>query len=398
MKLLAILILFVSSSVFGQTDYQKDFSEFWTDVNENYAYIEVQGIDWAEVKRIYLPAADTIKTRDEFIRLLETVINELHNGHISLNTNLNTSNNIIPSGSDIFVQRKDNAYFITDIRKYHPSELCGLKPGLQVTKFNGGKIDSLIKNFLPRYTTVYNDAMYEYALNMLFAGTHDKKRVITVLDKGIEKDYYPDEFLMPSQSSNLLEFKIIENNTGYVKINNSLYENDLIPAFDAAIDSLRNTDRIIIDLTETPSGGNSAVARAIMGRFIGKDIPYQKHEAYETHYKIRRSWIEYVSPRKSVYSNDVIIMVGHWTGSMGEGIAIGFDGIGRAKITGTKMAGLLGAIEGFKLSQTNIGFQIPTERLYHINGTPREDYLPEYPANNIYDTWKKVNELINMKK
>jgi carboxyl-terminal processing protease len=159
---------------------------------------------------------------------------------------------------------------------------------------------------------------------------------------------------------------------------------------------LQNTVKLIIDLTETPSGGNSAVARAIMGRFISKEMPYQKHEAFETRYKIRRSWIEYVSPLKSTYSKEVYILVGHWTGSMGEGIAIGFDGIGKAKIIGTKMAGLLGAIEGFKLSQTNIGFQIPTERLYHINGTPREKFIPKYLCGNIYNSWEKVNELIKM--
>lgn len=398
MKLLTILILFISTSVFGQTDFQKDFSEFWAEVKDNYAYLEKKGIDWDKVKEIYQPMADTIQNRDEFIRFLETIINELHNGHISLNTNLNSSNKIIPSGSDVFVQRRGNTYFITDIRKNYPSELCGLKPGVQVIKFNGTKIDSLIGDFLPKYTKVYNDDMYEYALNMMFAGTHDKKRVITILEKGVEKNYFPDEFKMPDKSSDMLEFKIIKSNIGYIKINNSLFDNDLIPAFDAAIDGLYNTTRLIIDLTETPSGGNSAVARAIMGRFIEKEMPYQKHEAFETKYKIRRSWIEYVSPRKSSYSREVIIMVGHWTGSMGEGIAIGFDAIGRTKIIGTKMAGLLGAIEGFKLSQTNIGFQIPTERLYHVNGTPREDYRPKYIEGNIYDTWDKVNELINMNK
>jgi len=135
-----------------------------------------------------------------------------------------------------------------------------------------------------------------------------------------------------------------------------------------------------------------------MSRFIDKDMPYQKHEASETMYHIKRSWIEYVSPRKTCYRKDVFILVGHWTGSMGEGIAIGFDGIGKVKIIGTKMAGLLGAIEGFKLSQTNIGFQIPTEKLYHINGTPREKYQPTYLEDNIYDTWKKVNELLNLNK
>jgi carboxyl-terminal processing protease len=397
MKLTIIaLILLISSLVFGQTEFQKDFSEFWTDVKDNYAYLDIQGIDWDKVKEIYQPMTDTIQNRNEFIRFLEIVINELHNGHISLNTNLNSSNNIIPSGSDIFVEKIGNAYFITDIRKNYPSELCGLKPGFQVIKFNGEKIDCLLANFLPKYTMVYNDEIYEYALNMMFAGTHDKKRVITVLEKGKEIDYSPDEFKMPGQSSNLLEFKILKNNIGYIKINNSLFENDLIPAFDSAINRIQNTSKLILDLTETPGGGNSAVARAILGRFTEKEMPYQKHETYETKYHIPRSWVEYVSPRKPIYNNEVFIMVGHWTGSMGEGIAIGFDGIGRAKIIGTKMAGLLGAVEGFRLTQTKIGFQIPTERLYHVNETPREDYRPKYLEDNIYETWKKVNELIDM--
>ena len=398
MKSLTILILFISTSVFGQTVFQKDFSEFWAEVKDNYAYLEIQAIDWDKVKEIYQPMTDTIQNQDEFIRFLESIINELHNGHISLTSNLNSSNKIIPSGSDVFVQRRGNSYFITDVREKYPSELCGLKPGLQVIKINGEKIDSLIDNFLPKYTEVYNDDMYEYALNMMFAGTHDKERVITILEKGVEINYFPDEFKMPIQSSNLLEYKLIKNNIGYIKINNSLFDNDLIPAFDAAVDGLNNTTKLIIDLTETPSGGNSAVARAIMGRFIEKEMPYQRHEVFETKYKIRRSWVEYVGPRKSFYGKEVIVMVGHWTGSMGEGIAIGFDAIRRIKIVGTKMAGLLGAIEGFKLSQTNIGFQIPTERLYHVNGTPREDYRPNYLEGNIYDTWEKVNELINISK
>lgn len=396
MKLLTILLFLIPTTVFSQTVFQKDFSEFWTDVKDNYAYLETQGIDWDKVKEIYQPVTDTIQTRDGFIRFLETIINELHNGHISLNTNLNSSNRIIPSGSDIYVNKNGNAYFITDIREHHPSELCGLRPGLQVIKFNGGKIDSLLTDFLPKYTKVYNDEMYEYALNMLFAGTHNKNRKITVLEKGLEKDYFPDEFKLTGQPSGLLEFRFINSNTGYIKINNSLFDNDLIPAFDAALDSLHNTSGLIIDLTETPSGGNSAVARAILGRFVEKETPYQKHEAFETTFKIRRSWVEYVTPRKSIYTGKVFLMVGHWTGSMGEGIAIAFDGTGKAKIIGTKMAGLLGAVDGFRLSHTDIGFQIPTEKLYHVNGTPRENYRPQYPEPNIYETWKKVNEIINI--
>jgi carboxyl-terminal processing protease len=53
---------------------------------------------------------------------------------------------------------------------------------------------------------------------------------------------------------------------------------------------------LIIDLTETPSGGNTTVARAIMGRFTDKQLPYQTHEFDEKAYDTKRHWTEYVSP------------------------------------------------------------------------------------------------------
>jgi len=104
--------------------------------------------------------------------------------------------------------------------------------------------------------------------------------------------------------------------------------------------------------------------------------------------------VEYVIPRKTTYNGKVIIMVGHWTGSMGEGIAIGFVGMNRATIVGTEMAGLIGAINKFTLTETKISFQIPTERLYHINGTAREDYKPEILTENSEQTWEQVKKIL----
>jgi hypothetical protein len=69
----------------------------------------------------------------------------------------------------------------------------------------------------------------------------------------------------------------------------------------------------------------------------------------------------------------------------------------RATVAGTRMAGLIGAINGFRLTETKIGFQIPTERVSHINGVAREDYLPKILTQNNQDTWKKVRKLLNIK-
>lgn len=395
-NIIVILFCLASNLTFGQTKYQKDFDELWTDVNENYAYLHQQNIDWLKVKTIYQPAVDTITTDNQFISFLETVLNELHNGHISLKTNLETSNRLVPSGADLYVEKINNKYFVTDLRKEFAAEKCGIKIGMEIIKFNDKGIDEQLKQFLPKYTSNYDKKMYQFAIDMLFAGTHNKPRKITVLDNGKQKEFYPDSVKI-EEDKKIIEYKILGNNAGYIKINNSLYDYNLINEFDKAVDSFITMKSIIIDLSETSCGGNTTVARSIMGRFIEKKMPYQQHEIDEPEDETKQYWVEYVLPRKIAYKGNLIILAGHWTGSMGEGITIGFDAMKKGTVIGTSMAGLLGAINGFTLTETKIGFQIPTERLYHINGTPREDYKPRILTQNINQSWDEIEKILKVK-
>lgn len=385
-----LLILINGYSAFAQTKYQKDFNEFWSDINDNYAYLNQQSIDWKKVKKIYEPQAEKISTDGEFIQLLENMLNELYNGHSSLSINLKTSNRLIPSGSDLYIEKSGTRYIIKDLRKGFGADLAGLKIGMEVTLFNGKTIDEQLKKFLPKFTDQYNQKMLQYAIDMLFAGKHDTEREIVAQENGKPATFRPVNY---GNRNELFYSKVLNKTTAYIKINNSLGNNNLIAAFDQALDSLFQYKNLVIDLTETPSGGNSTVARAIMGRFTDRPLPFQVHEFDEREYQTKRHWQEYVTPRKKTYTGKVYVLVGHWTGSMGEGMAIGFDAMQRAKIIGTQMAGLLGAISNFRMSETKIGFQFPTERLYHIKGTPREDFLPKILTHNIEETMDKAREI-----
>jgi carboxyl-terminal processing protease len=197
---------------------------------------------------------------------------------------------------------------------------------------------------------------------------------------GHEQVFKPDQ--VPNRTEEnygtLLEAGIISGDTGYIKINNSLGNTHLISEFDLALDSMIKTRLLILDLRETPSGGNTTVARAIMGRFTGKELPYQKHiyTSEEKETGIRRSTLEFVSPREKVYAGQLIVLVGYWTGSMGEGMAIGFDAMKKGTVMGTRMAGLLGEIYSFETPETKITFSFPCVQLQHVNGQPREDFVP----------------------
>jgi hypothetical protein len=124
-----------------------------------------------------------------------------------------------------------------------------------------------------------------------------------------------------------------------------------------------------------------AVAILLWLKFISKEHFYQKHEYYaeEKSSGIKRSWVEIVSPRKDKYNNKpLVVLCNHWTGSIAEGIVIGFDALNRpnTKIIGTEMARLKGAVYTFEMPNTKIRFTFPVERLYYINGLPREEYTP----------------------
>lgn len=372
--------LFFLNTCISQNSFQKDFTYYWQTIKENFAYSNRQLTDWEKVKSIYQPHLDTIRDKNGFIHFLEKVNHELYNGHVFLNTNTPSSNRTIPTGADLKVSWINNKYVITEVRQGFNADICGLKTGMEILKFNTIPVEEAVKKFLPQSISKGNGEIYEYAANMLLAGTHDTKREITVRFQGQEQIFHPDLTLNRTEENpaTLLEAKVLPGNTGYIIINNSLGNSDLIRSFDAVLDSLRNTTGLILDLRETPSGGNTTIARAILGRFIDKELPYQKHvysmEEKET--GIKRTTLELVSPRGWIYKKPLIILVGYWTGSMGEGMAIGFDGMKRATIVGTKMAGLLGEIYSFEMPETKIPFSFPCVQLQHINGQPREEYTP----------------------
>ena len=65
------------------------------------------------------------------------------------------------------------------------------------------------------------------------------------------------------------------------------------------------------------------------------------------------------------------VRAGRWTGSLGEGLAIGFMALGKP-VCGTAMAGLKGAVYDFDLPKTGLRVKFPAERLYTVAGAPRE--------------------------
>ncbi|WP_066405817.1 S41 family peptidase [Flavisolibacter tropicus] len=372
---------FLHAQKLNTKEYKEDFTYFWNTLREDYAYFDKKQTNWNAVKTHYEKGLDTIKSNRDFTFLLEAVFRELYDDHASLNTNTPYSRRLVPSGTDVWAAYVKGKPLILEVRHRFGAEKAGITAGMEVVAINDVAVEQAIAPFLPKTMKNEDPEALNYALRVALAGNHIQPRKLSLKQKDKVTDYFPDtpQMLLENIQYPSLVNSAINNDIGYIKINNSLYNNELIAAFDSIMANMANTKALILDLRETPSGGNTTVARAILGWFVNKDQFYQKHEipAEERAYGVKRSWIEIVSPRKGKYYGKPLVVLGsHWTGSAGEGITIAFDGLKRATVIGTRLAGLNGAIYSYSMPNTKIGFSFPVEKLYHVDGTPRELYKP----------------------
>jgi carboxyl-terminal processing protease len=364
-----------------QDEFRQDFDTAWRVATASYAYFDTKATSWADMPKLYADDLERVTTRDEFVVLLEHVLDELYDPHAQLNVNLATSPRLVPSGTDLWAEWRSGQAVITDVRADSDAQQRGIKPNDIVVSIDNTRIADAVDAKLGRSYSHRVAAARDWALRAVLAGRHNTRRLlqlrqgntIRTVDLGAR-----DQFGAPSPEP--VSHSRMASGIGYLRFNDSLGDNSAIQAFDRALGDLHDTRALIIDLRNTPSGGNSVVARGILGRFVSREQPYQRHvlPSEERDTGIRRSWLELVSPRGPFnYQRPVAMLVGHWTGSMGEGLAIGFDATGAGTVVGTAMAGLVGATDHIVLPRTKIGVNLPAERLYHVNGTPREAFQPK---------------------
>jgi C-terminal processing protease CtpA/Prc len=368
----------------AQSDkYTRDFASAWTFVRDQYAYFDAKKTDWNRVRESLEPRARAARTDAEFIGVLEIMLEQLYDHHAHLGVNTATSPRLVPSGADVWAEHRQGRAYVTAVRAGSSAQRAGLRAGMEIVSIGGRAVDQVVAARRPTTLRDPDVRADDWALRVELAGRQNASVALEVLD-GARKRRVTIEPGGGNAARDPLGFKRLANNVGYVVVNNSLGDDGLIAAWDAALETLRHSDGMILDLRDTPSGGNSTVARGLMGRLVSEARPYQRHElpAEERESGVKRIWVEYVAPRGAfAYDKPVVVLVGHWTGSMGEGIAIGLDGMQRASIFGTPMAGLLGATYSEKLPLTGIEVRVPAERLYHVDGTPREAFVPRAAAS-----------------
>jgi C-terminal processing protease CtpA/Prc len=311
--------------------------------------------------------AAAARTPAEHLHVLEAFVFALADHHIELSTNNDYSPRLAPSGSSVWADYRDGRWVITQVRLGSAARAAGLREGMTIDQINGAPPTTLA---LPPHTPDGEAYAAGFAMRVALAGTHVEDAVVVATgDQGSVEARLP---LREEHNEELASLSYPAPDIALIRLHNSLGEQALPARFDALMSRARAARVVMLDLRDTPSGGDSDIAKPIMSWFVQGERGYQRHR------RGAREWTETVKGRRDAFSGELIVLVDHWTGSMGEGMAIGLRAAAAATMVGTPMAGLRGAVESFPLPcLRGVSLRLPVEQLFTTQGRPRELAQPD---------------------
>lgn len=368
----------------GSFDAVAAWDEFEREFRLKYAYLDRPDLDvdalFARARTLGASAEDSGALRTVAYQTLRAFADP----HLIVGPLDSTDYAVVPSASDLAVGYDDDRFVILDVRAGSGADGAGVRPGWTLLAVNGRPAAEAAREPFGEVVPDPSPRQLAFGATVLLAGLRgdDRPRTLT-FDVGGEHQTVrlpPTSHFVRSLRGlpplSVQRFHEDGRTAGVVRFNNSLGDNATIAAFDEAIGALADADVLILDLRDTPGGGNTDVARSVIGHFLSEPRPYQVHEipGVERATGVPRRFVEYAFPRLPHYPGRVAVLGGRWTGSMGEGLVIGLDAAAGALTVGSEMGRLLGALWNVDLPLSGFRLDLGVEALFHVDGTPRGDY------------------------
>ncbi|WP_206431335.1 S41 family peptidase [Sphingomonas koreensis] len=352
--------------------YAQDFDEMWRTLAERYCFFGEKATDWEKVRSVYRPQAIAAPSRHALAQVLKRALAELYDPHTTVRNSPDGTARTPPF--DLMVARAADGIRVTAVQAESAAAEAGIAIGDVLTAIEGVPAEAAIQAAALRCLKRQDPAADAFVLGTVAAGRRGMPRRFAVRSG----DAPAREIALPiKQRADPADVahRRLENGIGLITIR-SFGALTSVVAVDAALVELRDAPALLIDVRGN-GGGDTAVARPIMGRFITERAPYA-YMRRRAGAGLSRRWTEYVEPRGPfTWTKPVIVLCDHWSASMAEGFPMGMRGLGRATIVGTPMMGLGAAVFQLRLDRSGIDLQYSAEPVYDVQDRPRWTMRPD---------------------
>ena len=356
--------------------YAEDFDALSRAIESGYAYLDPARGEWSRTRQEWRARAARARTRPEFVAALEGALGRLRDDHVVLSERTEQSPRRVPDDTDVWATFQGGAAVVEAVRTYGDADVAGVRPGHAITRIAGIPTERAVRQVL-RGRDSANAAERDWALNHALAGPREGKLAVDVREPRGERTLEIERHAPRAANGPPLIARRMgeDRDLGYIRVKAGLDDPRLPEQFDAALDHLKGTRALILDLREVGDASSHDGTRAILGRFAARPSAWQARQPPGA-----RLVLDTVSPRGTHYGAPIVVLADRWTAGEGEALAAGLTAVANARLVGTRMAGLRGELREARLPHSGIVVRYPGEKVFHVDGTPRERLRPHVPV------------------
>jgi carboxyl-terminal processing protease len=326
-------------------DREQIFERVWKDVDEHYYDPEFGGVKWQEVRQRYLPLVRAAKDDKDFYSIVDRMTAELHDAHTRFSSPEQWENHKKHQGVSVgfragYVEGK---VAVLDVFPESNAAQAGIQPGMIVTALNGQPIAERLAEATTKVLPSSTERVTKLRiLSDVFAGSLE-----TPFTASFERANGSSMDVKYARQTLTTEPHVtsakLSSGYGYIRFDE--FHPSLVKDFRTAVENLRMTPGLILDLRRN-RGGVGATLEAMATLFFDtktlferrmsrKQVTASEHDGHRT----EETQVFVGKKREQIYPGPVVILVSEYSASATEVFAAGMQDSGRAKLVGGPSCG-----------------------------------------------------------
>lgn len=262
--LVPLLLILLGAPLAAQqpsaADYRADAQSIERLIADSYAYRDRWPGGAAPTSERLRREAGQVDDRRSLLRYAERALLALADHHAITGASFPDSWSVVPSFSDLWIERRGGDFAITSVRPGSPADRAGIRAGDALHAVGDTPAAEAVAGFWRELGLEPEGERAEFAGRVLAAGRRNALRRLTIRRGAV---LIPLELpsLYAAAPADRPPLGVARDGRALrIRFNDSLGDSAAIAAFDAAMAGARPGQPVILDLTDTPSGGNTVVA------------------------------------------------------------------------------------------------------------------------------------------